>query len=156
LVRFALEWTDTKNSQILKASVINLQIDNQLLESEKSAVIYIASSGRSETVEDLSVYQPQPALQLYWESMKSNLNARVFKIWELVVKPITLIIEERLLLKLSNWLGFGQQVQNLDMLQQSDFEVQKALTSTASLSTRRYYFAVLKLILNQVRKIAHS
>jgi vacuolar protein sorting-associated protein 13D len=41
-------------------------------------------------------------------------------------------------------------VQTLDMLQQSDFEIQKALTSTTSLNTRRYYFGILKLHLNQV------
>lgn len=117
-------------------------------------MIYISSGSRSDTIEDFTLYQQQPALCLYWESMKSNLNARVFKVWELAAKPISLIIEERLLLKLSMWLGFGQQVQSLDMLQQSDFEVQKALMSTASLNTRRYYFAVLKVILHQVLHLA--
>lgn len=93
-----MEWTDTKNSSIVKASVMNLQIDNQLLESEKSAAIFVPISSRSETVEDFTDFEFQPALHLYWESMKSNLNARVFKVLELVVKPLTLILKERLLL----------------------------------------------------------
>ncbi|ODN01813.1 Vacuolar protein sorting-associated protein 13D [Orchesella cincta] len=146
-----VEWTESKESQIVKAAVENLQIDNQLNESEKSAVMYVTASERFETVEDLSAYEPQPALRLGWESMKSKLNAHVFKYWELEIRPLSVVLEERLLLKFCNWLDVGQNTQSFDGLRESDFEVQKAFTNTASLTAKRFYFGMLKILLNQVR-----
>lgn len=136
---------------MVKASVENLQIDNQLHESEKSAVMYVTATERYETIENLSEYEPQPAMRLGWESMKSKLNAHVFKYWELEIKPLNVVLEERVLLKFCNWMGVGRNTQSFDGLKESDFEVQKAFTNTASLTAKRFYFGMLKVLLNQVR-----
>ncbi len=125
----------------------NLQVDNQLLEAQKPVVIYVTPVARYE-VEESEI--SQPALQLSWKKLKSRLNANVFKTWELVVKPLNVILEERLLLKLCIWCGFSQKMISMEELHETDFEVQKALTNSTSLTTKRFYFGVLRIILNQV------
>jgi len=129
--------------------VSSLQIDNQLFEAEKSAVIYMFPRGVESQSNDLSAVTP--AFHIYWEEMKSSLNARVFKVFEIYLLPISLILEERLLLHLANWLGLPSHVESLDALQKSDFEMNPALLSSSSLHTRRYYFGLLKLVLTQVK-----
>jgi len=144
-----VKWLNSKESETLEASVENLQIDNQLLEAEKPVVIYVAHSSRYDVDDPATA---QPAMQLSWKRLKSKLNAHVYKSWELTVKPVNAILEERLLLKLCIWGGFNQSMVAMDDLHETDFEVQKALTNSTSLTTKRFYFGSLKIVLNQVRR----
>jgi len=120
LNRLLLEWTETKNSRAVKAPVSSVQIDNQLFEAEKSAAVYMSPLGGG--IDDLSL---APALHVYWEEMKSSLNARVFKTFQVFVQPLSLILEERLLLQLASSLGIPSQIESLDVLQKSDFEINR-------------------------------
>jgi len=144
-----VKWIDSRESEIFEASVENLQIDNQLFDSEKSAVVYITETGQYGTVDDLTS-EPHPCMYICWQRMKSNLNANVFKNWEMCVKPLSIILEERLILKLARWIGWSKKMESMEGLQDSDFEVKKALTNATSSTAKRFYFGLLKIVLDQV------
>lgn len=66
------------------------------------------------------------------------------------VKSISLIIDERLLLKLFLFFGWNAPEGN-ENTDESDFETQRILAEAASVYAKRYYFESLKIIFTQVR-----
>lgn len=148
LFSLSLKYSDSKESELCEITVDSFQIDNQLLEAEKPVAVCVLPTPRYEM--DEYGTSGQPALHLSWQRMKSKLNAHVFKTCEMTVKPLNVIIEERLLLKLCSWIGLSEKFEVMEGLQESDFEVQKALTNATSLTAKRFYFGELSIHLNQV------
>ena len=62
---------------------------------------------------------------------------------------MSLIIDERLLLKLFAFAGWDDQ-EETDNVDESDFEAQKVLAEAASVHAKRYYFGSLTLTFTQV------
>ncbi|CAG7684383.1 unnamed protein product [Allacma fusca] len=149
LSTMSLKYSDSKESELVEVTVESFQIDNQLMEAEKPLAVFVIPTPRYE-IDEFGT-NIQPALQLSWQRMKSKLNAHVFKTWEVAVKPLSVTIEERLLLKLFSWIGLSEKFESLEGLQESDFEVQRALTNATSLTAKRFYFGELSIHLNLVR-----
>lgn len=150
LCRLNLKWVDSKESETVEASVQNFQIDNQQLGAEKPNCVFVTpvSSRYYDSEEE------QPALLLSWKRQKTRLDAHVFRNWMLTLKPLSIILEETLLLKFCSWIGLAQQTESLDGLQQeeAEFQIQKAVTNATSLTAKRWYFGLLQIVVNQVEK----
>jgi hypothetical protein len=61
------------------------------------------------------------------------------------VKNLSITIEERLLLKLFLFAGYGHLSPEQEDAEESDFEVQRILTEVTSVHAKKYYFGLLKL-----------
>lgn len=79
-----------------------------------------------------------------------RLNADVFKHGIVIFKNLTINIEENQLFKILAFAGFNQSDLELERLDESDFESQKSLNAATSIDAKRFYFCVLKLVLEQV------
>lgn len=145
LSQLSVHWVDTEESETVNLSVGDLQIDNQLLESERHVAAYVTPQT------DLEAGTVSPALFLRWKRLKSNLNAHLFKEWELSIKPLNLILEERLLLKIFRWFGLGVACESAEEVDDDGMDVQKPVKNSTSLTTKRLYFGQLKIVLNTVR-----
>ena len=76
-------------------------------------------------------------------------NAEIYKHLMVTVKNITLNLEEELVCKALKFAGITRSDQELERLDESAYEAQKALIASTTTATR-YYFGTLKLTLNQV------
>lgn len=65
------------------------------------------------------------------------------------VKNISLIIDEKLLLKLIAFVGWNTKEVN-EHADESDFETQRILAEASSVHAKRYYFGILKILFTQV------
>ena len=77
-------------------------------------------------------------------------NAEIYKHLMVTVKHITLNLEEELVCKALKFAGITRSDQELERLDESAYEAQKALIASTTTATR-YYFGTLKLTLNQVQ-----
>ncbi len=77
-------------------------------------------------------------------------NAEIYKHLMVTVKNLTLTLEEQLLLKALKFAGISRSDRELERLDESAYEAQRALIAATANATR-YYFGNLKLTLNQVR-----
>lgn len=67
------------------------------------------------------------------------------------VKNLCVILEERLLLKLVAFFGYSNNGQELENLEENDFETQQILADVTSVHSKRYYFEILEIVLGQVK-----
>ena len=141
-----MKWSDSKESETVEMSVHNLQIDNQLLDAEKAVCVFVTPTARYNDDEIV-----QPALLIYWKKLKSKLNAHVYRDWMLTFKPLSIILEEILLLKVCNWFGLTEDSENdKDGLKEPELQIQQAVANATSLTAKRWYFSTLRIVLNLV------
>ncbi|KAJ8974054.1 hypothetical protein NQ317_002300 [Molorchus minor] len=139
----------TSKSKRFCISVRDIQVNNQLLDTTVPVVFYITPPGSRNNDE---AYDHLPALDLNAEmQQKVNVNAVIFKHLILRLKKISVIIEERLLLKLCAFIGLHSQQEELINKDENDYETQKLLTEVSAAHAKRYYFGVLKLQPDQIR-----
>lgn len=84
----------------------------------------------------------------------TRYNAHIFKHFILSLRPISVHLEERLLLKLCLWAGIGgegEEILDKEEPDETDFETQKILTEVTAAHAKRYYFGVLRLVPSQVK-----
>ena len=92
-----------------------------------------------------------PALRLiFHRQMTGRLNADIFKHLIVTFKNLTINIEESQLFKLLAFAGFNQSDLELERVDESDYESQRSLNAATSIDAKRYYFGLLKLVLEQV------
>lgn len=65
------------------------------------------------------------------------------------LKNMSLLVEERLLLKLFSFVGYNTEDEQ-ETANETDFETQRILAEATSANAKRYYFGSLKLIFCQV------
>ncbi|EDV41143.2 uncharacterized protein Dana_GF23570 [Drosophila ananassae] len=139
MVQSALE-----NSLDLNVSYI--QIDNQLLDAVSPIAMYTQNSNEDEKNKNAVVLKlkmlPCP-----------NKNAIIFKYLSLDVKPSTANLDEKLILKLASFLGYGKiNPQNLSV--QYEFENYEERSILQDM--KRYYFENLNIGATQVRLSAFT
>lgn len=70
----------------------------------------------------------------------------------LSLRPLTVYLEEKLLLRLADFFGIGRIAQDPTALQdESDYEAQRIVTKVLSANAKRYYFGDLSLVPSQIR-----
>lgn len=148
LGEFQLSAMWTPEAELLDAFVRDIQIDNQLFEAQCPVLLYVTPMSRSTDPEEAA----RPALQITAERVPrpKNSNAEIVKHLVVKVKNMSLNIEERLMLKLFAYVGYGIKEEQEDV-DESDFETQRILAEATSVHAKRYYFGSLKLIFCQVR-----
>ncbi|XP_028848635.1 vacuolar protein sorting-associated protein 13D isoform X2 [Denticeps clupeoides] len=132
----------TAASQVLELSVLNIQVDNQLLGTTHPVMLCV-TSGSSETTMDTG-----PALQVNAVKVPSSLMLTdLFKHLMVTARKFTVIIEEKLLLKLLNFFGYGQTEAEVEKLDENLYEK----PSEDAVALKRYYFENLKISLPQIK-----
>ncbi|XP_017089564.2 intermembrane lipid transfer protein Vps13D [Drosophila bipectinata] len=125
----------------LDLTISYIQIDNQLLDAVSPIVMYTQNSNEDDKNKNAVVLKlkmlPCP-----------NKNAIIFKYLSLDVKPSTANLDEKLILKLASFLGYGKiNPQNLSV--QYEFENHEERSILQDM--KRYYFEYLNIGATQVR-----
>jgi vacuolar protein sorting-associated protein 13D len=145
LSNISLELLTGNGMLSVDASVQSIQIDNSLQDPHCPVVIYVSSTASNEESKNI------PALRLtVHRQMTGRLNADIFKHLIVSFKNLTINIEENQLFKLLAFAGFNQSDLELERVDESDYESQRSLNAATSIDAKRYYFCVLKLVLEQV------
>ncbi|XP_008302450.1 vacuolar protein sorting-associated protein 13D isoform X1 [Stegastes partitus] len=138
-----VHFTRTAANEVLELSIQNIQVDNQLLGTTQPVMLCVTP-----TSTDSSVNDSGPALQINSVKVPSSLMLTdLFKHLMVTARRFTVIIEEKLLLKLLSFFGYGQIDAELEKL---DENLHERPTEDAT-PPKRYYFENLKISLPQVK-----
>ncbi|XP_034152069.1 vacuolar protein sorting-associated protein 13D isoform X4 [Esox lucius] len=97
-----VHFTRTAASEVLELSIQNIQVDNQLLGTTQPVMLCVTPGSSGESVDF------GPALQVNSVKVPSNLMLTdLFKHLMVTARRFTVIIEEKLLLKLLSFFGYG-------------------------------------------------
>ncbi|XP_067643224.1 intermembrane lipid transfer protein Vps13D isoform X2 [Eurosta solidaginis] len=123
--------------------VVDLQIDNQLLDTSCPVLLHTSRM----TSDDSS----SSALILKTKLLPSpNKHAIIFEYLIFDIKPFVLILEERLILKVAYFLGFGK-LEDYKTSKDYDYGLQNIEELSLSMNSRRFYFETLNIGSSQVR-----
>lgn len=141
-----LDYISTAAAREINLNVGDLQIDNQLLESPCAVMLYTnkvpASEGDTVSAIDLSIKMlPSP-----------NKNAVIFEHFIIQLRPMSMYLEERLMLRMVDFLGLASVQQDATQLSdETDFEAQRVATKLMAANAKRYYFGKLEVVFSQNR-----
>ncbi|XP_053498784.1 intermembrane lipid transfer protein VPS13D isoform X2 [Ictalurus furcatus] len=147
----SLHFTRTAASQVLELSVKTIQVDNQLLGTTQPVMLCLTPNSTDSSV----VVDSGPALQVNAVKVPSSLMlTELFKHLMVTARRFTVIIEEKLLLKLLAFFGYGKTegeergcVSEVEKLDENLYEK----PSEEAGPQKRYYFENLKISLPQVK-----
>lgn len=151
LENIAMEVIATPSVRSLDLSVSDVQIDNQLLETPVPIMLYTikpsSSNDSSPTKSQLS------ALQLNIKMLPSpNTNAVIVEHLILSLRPLSMYIEERLVLRLAIFFGLGKlQPDPAALPDETDYEAQRVVTKVLAANAKRFYFGDLQIVPSQIR-----
>ncbi|XP_074536599.1 intermembrane lipid transfer protein VPS13D [Halichoeres trimaculatus] len=138
-----VHFTRTAANEVLELSIQNIQVDNQLLGTTQPVMLCVTPSSS-----DSGVNESGPALQVNSVKVPSSLMLTdLFKHLMVTARRFTVIIEEKLLLKLLSFFGYGQTEAELERL---DENLHERPNEDAG-PPKRYYFENLKISLPQVK-----
>ncbi|XP_041130652.1 vacuolar protein sorting-associated protein 13D-like isoform X3 [Polyodon spathula] len=138
-----LHFTQTAASQVLELSINQVQVDNQLLGTTQPVMLCVTPSNS-----ESGVVETGPVLQLNTMKVPSNLMLTdLFKHLMVTARRFTIQIEEKLLLKLLSFFGYGQSEPEMEKLDESLHEK----PSEQGGPVKRYYFENLKISLQQIK-----
>lgn len=139
----ALDYVDTPASKSLDLTVGDVQIDNQLIEAQCTSVLY---TSRMNTEND-----SRPAIHVAAEKLPSkNQNAEIFKHLIVSIKPTCVHLEERLILKIIDFIGVSGQDHEAPV-DENDFHAQRFIQDVSTAHSKRYYFAAIKLMPSEIK-----
>lgn len=109
------KFIDTPVQKSIDLTIAYIQIDNQLLDSASQVTLHSSLPNKDDE-------QKQEAVLLTLKLLPSpNKNALIFQYLTLDVKPCIMYLEEKLILKIASFLGYGKE--NLqDSFLPSDYE----------------------------------
>ncbi|KAM6924954.1 intermembrane lipid transfer protein VPS13D [Xenentodon cancila] len=138
-----VHFTRTAANEVLELSIHNIQVDNQLLGTTQPIMLCVTPSSG-----DCSMNDSSPALQVNSVKVPSSLMfTDLFKHLMVTARHFTVIIEEKLLLKLLKFFGYGEAEAEVEKLDDSLHE----RPSEDAGPIKRYYFENLKISLPQVK-----
>lgn len=141
----ALEMIAMRSVHSLDLSVADMQVDNQLFESQCPVALFTPKTNESPKRQRL------PALHLNVKLLPSpNASAVIFEHCILNLRPVSIYLEERLILRMAMFMGVGR-LQNESMLDESDYEAHQVATKILAANAKRYYFGDLKIVPSQIR-----
>nr|XP_020474604.1 vacuolar protein sorting-associated protein 13D isoform X1 [Monopterus albus] len=138
-----VHFTRTAANEVLELSIQNIQVDNQLLGTTHPVMLCVTPSSSDSG----------PALQVNSVKVPSSLMLTdLFKHLMVTAQRFTVIIEEKLLLKLLSFFGYGQieaAVLSAELEKLDENLYEKPNENAGPL--KRYYFENLKISLPQVK-----
>uniref|UniRef100_A0A3Q2EIY1 Vacuolar protein sorting 13 homolog D n=1 Tax=Cyprinodon variegatus TaxID=28743 RepID=A0A3Q2EIY1_CYPVA len=138
-----VHFTRTAANEVLELSIKNIQVDNQLLGTTQPVMLCVTPSSGESGANDSG-----PALQVNSVKVPSSLMlTELFKHLMVTARRFTVIIEEKLLLKLLSFFGYGKAEAELEKLDENLHERPSEDTGPR----KRYYFENLKISLPQIK-----
>ncbi|XP_026223935.1 vacuolar protein sorting-associated protein 13D isoform X3 [Anabas testudineus] len=138
-----VHFTRTAANEVLELSIQNIQVDNQLLGTTQPVMLCVTPSSSESSVNELG-----PALQVNSVKVPSSLMlTELYKHLMVTARRFTVNIEEKLLLKLLSFFGYGQTEAELERLDENFHEKHNEDAGPP----KRYYFENLKISLPQVK-----
>ncbi|KAM4737865.1 intermembrane lipid transfer protein VPS13D isoform 3-T3 [Anableps anableps] len=138
-----VHFTRTAANEVLELSIQNIQVDNQLLGTTQPVMLCVSPSSGDGGANDSG-----PALQVNSVKVPSSLMlTELFKHLMVTARRFTVIIEEKLLLKLLSFFGYGKAAAELEKLDENLHE----RPSEDTAPRKRYYFENLKISLPQIK-----
>ncbi|XP_014195954.1 vacuolar protein sorting-associated protein 13D isoform X2 [Haplochromis burtoni] len=138
-----VHFTRTAANEVLELSIHNIQVDNQLLGTTHPVMLCVTPSSSESSVSDSG-----PAMQVNSVKVPSSLMLTdLYKHLMVTARRFTVIIEEKLLLKLLSFVGYGQTDAELEKLDENLRDKPNEDTGPH----KRYYFENLKISLPQVK-----
>lgn len=145
LENIMVEAIATQHIRSLDFSVGDIQIDNQLFETPCPVMLFTTRNADSPHRMRLS------AMHLNLKLLPSpNANAVIFEHLIFSLRPVTIYMEERLILRLAMFMGLGKS-QNDTLPDESDYEAHRVATKTLAANAKRYYFGDLQIVPSQIR-----
>lgn len=151
LEHVAMEYIATALVCSLDLSVDEVQIDNQLLESPCPVMLYTFKAQPAN--DSPSQRRRLSAIQLTAKMLPSpNRNAVIFEHLVFGLRPMAVVLEERLLLRMVDFMGWsGSQQDAAQLSDESDYEAQRVATKLMAANATRYYFGDLQIVPSQNR-----
>lgn len=144
LENISTEAISTPNVRSLDFSVGDIQIDNNLFETPCPVMLFTTRNVDSP-------HHRLPAIHLNVKSLPSpNANAIIFEHLTLSLRPLTIYLEERLILRMAIFLGLGKS-HNDTLPDESDYEAHRVATKVLAANAKRYYFGDLQIVPSQIR-----
>ncbi|EDV97387.1 GH14723 [Drosophila grimshawi] len=140
------EFSESSVEKSIDLNIAYIQVDNQLLDSVSQVTLHSSTPSDDES--------QQKALLLKLKMLPSpNKNALIFKYLTLDVSPCIMNLEEKLILKIASFLGYGKENRQNSFLpcDYKDFE-DKRLEN----NMKRYYFEKFSIGSTQVRLSAFT
>ncbi|XP_028308916.1 vacuolar protein sorting-associated protein 13D isoform X3 [Gouania willdenowi] len=138
-----VHFTRTAANEVLELSIQNIQVDNQLLGTTQPVMLYMTPSSSDSIASECG-----PALQVNSVKVPSSLLLTdLFKHLMMTARHFTVIIEEKLLLKLLSFFGYGQTEAELERF---DENLHEKLNEDGR-PPKRFYFENLKISLPQIK-----
>lgn len=149
LENISLEFIATAVVRNIILNVGDLQIDNQLLDTPCPVMLYTNKLNAGDSPEP----NPLPAIAVSINMLPSpNKNAVIFQYFIIQLRPMSIYLEERLLLRMVDFLGLAIVQQDAAQLSdESDFEAQRVATKLMAANAKRYYFGKLEVMFSQNR-----
>lgn len=152
LSRVLVHFQTSPRQTMIDGSVHNIQVDNQLQDAHKPIILYLTPPSKNDE------YRGLPALQFTLaksptartRSFSNSPDAEIFKHFMITVKNVTLNLEEELLCKVLRFFGATRSDAEMEKMDESAYEAQRAQIANTTTATR-YYFGTLSLVLHQVR-----
>ncbi|XP_063292174.1 intermembrane lipid transfer protein VPS13D isoform X2 [Pelobates fuscus] len=138
-----IHYTHLAANQVLELSIQNVQVDNQLIGTTQTAMLFVTP--RSIESEDID---NSPAIQVNAMKIPSkNALTDLFKHLMITAQKFTVQIEEKLLLKLLSYFGFNQSETEVEKWDENIHEKSGDETK----AEQRYYFENLKISIPQIK-----
>ncbi|XP_058447485.1 intermembrane lipid transfer protein Vps13D isoform X2 [Malaya genurostris] len=145
-----MELISTPTVMSLDFSVGDMQIDNQLFETTCPITLYTINPPSFNESPNRSALS---SLQLNVKLLPSpNTNAIIFEHFILSIRPVSVYLEERLILRLIKFTGLAKSpVDPTALPDESDYEAQKIVYKVLDANVKRFYFGDLQIVPSQIR-----
>lgn len=140
----------TPSMRSLDLSIANIQIDNQLLETTCPIILF----AQKPSLEVISMATSRnPLLHLNVKMLPGpNTNAVIFEHLILSIRPTSVFLEERLILRFANFMGMNKHITSRAYIpDESDYEAQNLATKLLAANAKRYYFGELQISPTEIR-----
>ncbi|XP_040182653.1 vacuolar protein sorting-associated protein 13D [Rana temporaria] len=143
LMEIDVHFTRLTANQVLEINIQNVQVDNQLIGSTQPAMLY--TTPRTMDSEEMD---SGPAIQVNAMKVPSkNALTDLYKHLLITAQKFTVQIEEKLLLKLLSYFGFGRLEAEVEKWDENLHEK----TGEENVAQKRYYFENLKISVPQIK-----
>ncbi|XP_059722821.1 intermembrane lipid transfer protein VPS13D isoform X2 [Haemorhous mexicanus] len=143
LTNINVHYTQLSTGQVLELSVQDIQVDNQLLGTTQPFMLFLTPR----RIEN-GPLDPAPAVQVNAMKFPSkNALTDIYKHLMITARKFTVQIEEKLLLKLLSFFGYGQSESEVENYDENLHE--KVVEQGGA--QKRYYFENLKISVPQIK-----
>ncbi|NXT08809.1 VP13D protein, partial [Prunella fulvescens] len=143
LTNINVHYTQLSTGQVLELSVHDIQVDNQLLGTTQPFMLFLTPK----RIEN-GPLDPAPAVQVNAMKVPSkNALTDIYKHLMITARKFTVQIEEKLLLKLLSFFGYGQSESEVENYEENLHE--KVVEQGGA--QKRYYFENLKISVPQIK-----